>query len=103
MKLAKVIGTVVSTQKVESIANVKLLMVQPLDHELEPDGVPIVAADSVQAGYGDLVYLTLGKEGALALDNPQSPVEAAITGIVDQVNDEKKAIPNKEKIFREEA
>lgn len=102
MKLAKVIGTVVATQKVESIRDMKILMIQPLDAKLQNSGGPIAAIDTVQAGYGDLVYWTLSREASLALPQPFSPVDAAITGIVDDVNVEDSGIVNKEKIFQSE-
>jgi ethanolamine utilization protein EutN len=99
MKLAKVIGTVVATQKDESIKDLKILMIQPLDEKLNNSGEPIAAIDTVQAGYGDLVYITLARESSLALPQPFAPVDAAITGIVDQVNIEDTGIKDKEKIF----
>lgn len=99
MRLAKVIGTVVATQKIESIRGHNILMIQPLDGELKPDGGPLAVIDTVEAGPGELVYYTLAKEAALALPDPFAPVDAAITGIVDQVHVEKTGIKNKEKIF----
>lgn len=101
MKLAKVIGTVVATRKIESIQNLKILMIQPLNEKKENNGVPIAAIDTVKAGPGDLVYYTLAKEAALALPEPFSPVDAAITGIVDQINIEETKI-NKKSIFENE-
>lgn len=102
MKLAKVIGTVVATRKVDSIKNMKILMIQPLDAKMQTSGSPIAAIDTVQAGTGELVYYTLSREASLALPQPFSPVDAAITGIVDDVNIEDTGIVNKEKIFQEE-
>jgi microcompartment protein CcmK/EutM len=99
MKLAKVIGTVVATKKDESIRDLKILMVQPLDEKLNNSGEPAAAIDTVQAGYGDLVYITLARESSLALPEPFAPVDASITGIVDQVNIEDIGIKNKDKIF----
>ena len=62
MKLGKVIGTVVSTQKVESFEGVKLLLVQPLDENYAEKGEPLAACDTVQAGVGDIVlYEGAGK------------------------------------------
>lgn len=101
MKLAKVIGTVVATRKIESIQSLKILMIQPLNEKKENNGVPIAAIDTVNAGPDDLVYYTLAKEAALALPEPFSPVDAAITGIVDQINIEEKKI-NKKSIFENE-
>lgn len=102
MKLAKVTGTVVSTRKVAAIKDLKILMIQPLDEKQVAVGGSIAAVDTVQAGPGDLVYYTLAKESALALPDPFAPVDAAITGIVDQVNVDDKGIINKNKIFEKE-
>ena len=99
MRLAKVIGTVVATRKVDSIKNLKILMIQPLDEKLQNSGEAVAAIDTVQAGYGDLVYYTLARESTLALPEPFAPVDAAITGIVDQVNVEDKGITNEKDIF----
>ncbi len=85
MKLAKVIGTVVATQKYEGLEGQRLLMIQPLDHRQRPTGRPVVAVDAVQAGPGDLVHTASSREAALALDPWFVPVDAAIVGIVDQV------------------
>ncbi len=103
MKLAKVIGTVVATQKVESIRDLKILMIQPLDEKLENAGAPVAAIDTVQAGYGDLVYYIIAREASLALPDPFSPVDASITGIVDQVNVEDVGIKDKKEIFKKDA
>ena len=99
MKLARVIGTVVSTQKVAGLKNTRIMMVQPLDDILMPDGRPIAAIDAVQSGTGDLVYLTLSREASLACPDSFVPVDAAITGIVDKVNKDEAGIKNKESIF----
>jgi ethanolamine utilization protein EutN len=99
MKLARVIGTVVATRKVDSIRDLKILMIQPLDEKLKPTGLPLAAIDTVQAGPGEIVYYTLAREAALALPDPMSPVDASITGIVDQVNVEDAGIFDKDVIF----
>lgn len=99
MKLAKVIGTVVATIKDPSIAGLKIMMIQPMTDKMKPSGEPIAAIDTVQAGPDELVYYTLSRESSLALPNPFAPVDAAITGIVDQVNSEETGIKDKEEIF----
>jgi len=55
VKIGRVTGTVVSTMKLESLEGIKLLLVQPLDDNMQNTGNPIVACDTVQAGSGDLV------------------------------------------------
>jgi len=85
MYLGRVVGTVVADRKVSGVAGAKLLMVQPLDDQLRPNGPPHAAVDTVQAGPGDLVHLVGSREAALALEPSFVPVDAAIVGIVDQL------------------
>jgi len=86
MKLGKVIGNVVCTQKIDSLEGLKLLLVQPLNEKLEEIGEPAVACDTVQAGIGDIIFYEGGREAALALKNWFNPSDMTIMGIVDQVN-----------------
>lgn len=83
MQLARVLGSVVATIKHESLTGVRLLVIQPQDENGVPDGDPIVAADPLQAGTGDLVEWTTGREAALALPDTYSPVDTAVVSIVD--------------------
>jgi len=83
MQLARVLGTVVATVKHESLTGVRLLLIQPVDHDDVPDGDAIVAADPLQAGPGELVEWTTGREAALALPVTYSPVDAAVVAICD--------------------
>jgi ethanolamine utilization protein EutN len=84
--LGRVMGTVVAERKYEGLEGVKLLVVQPLNHRLEPTAPPLVAADTVRAGPGELVYLTQAREAAQALEPSFVPVDAAIIGIVDRLD-----------------
>ncbi len=86
MKIGRVTGTVVSTEKLESLEGIKLLLVQPLDENMDSSGIPLVACDTVQAGTGDLVIYEGGREAAVALDNWYNPADAAVIGIIDQVD-----------------
>lgn len=85
MQLAKVIGTVVASCKDEQLMGVKLLVIQPVDSSGKADGSPIVAADSVGAGYGEMVFFAKSKEGAMPLPNPNACTDAGITGIIDHI------------------
>lgn len=102
MQLARVIGTVVATQKDPGLNGYKILMIQPLTDELKPSGVPIAVIDAVQAGPGELVHWTAAREAALVMDDSFAPVDAAITGIVDSVNRETNKIKDKKDIFEDE-
>ena len=95
MQLAKVLGSVVATHKHESLVGVRLLLIQPQDEHGEPDGDAIVAADPLQAGAGELVEWTTGREAALALPVTFSPVDASVVRIVDHVwSDQKYLTPD---------
>ncbi len=83
MQLAEVLGTVVATVKHDSLVGLRLLLIQPHDHDGRPDGPPIVAADPLQAGVGDTVEWITGREAALALPVQFSPVDASVVAIVD--------------------
>ncbi len=86
MQLARVIGTVVATVKSPGLEGVKLLVIQPLDRALRPNGGQLVAADAVHmAGPGELVYFVAAREAAQAMPDPFAPVDHAIVGIVDAV------------------
>lgn len=86
MYLGEVRGTVVATVKYEGLEGTKLLLVQPVDSSRRPVGSLEVAVDTVQAGVGDFVYLVGSREAALALEPSFVPVDAAIVGIVDDVD-----------------
>lgn len=85
MYLGRVIGTVVASRKITGLEGQKLLLVQPLDDQMEPNGRIQAAVDTVKAGPEDLVYLVGSREAALALEPWFVPVDAAIVGVVDQV------------------
>lgn len=87
MQLARVVGTLVATQKYTGLEGVKLLVIQPLDKQQQPAGEPVVAADgTAQAGPGELVFFIASREAALALPVQFVPVDHAIVGIVDDVS-----------------
>lgn len=85
MKLGRVIGTLVATEKPAAMKGLKFLIVRPLTADLRDDGEPFVATDaSAQAGPGDLVTWEASREAALLHDPWFIPVDHAIVGIVDQ-------------------
>ena len=86
MQIARVVGTVVATQKNRKLEGAKLLLVQPLTLENEPRGTTLMAIDSVGAGVGEKVLVVIeGKAAGQALGRKAAPVDAAIVGIVDAV------------------
>lgn len=86
MHLARVQGTVVATEIVPGLEGTRLLILQPLNRQLEPKGGAVVAADAVcMAGPDELVYYVASREAALTLPETFVPVDHAIVGIADAV------------------
>jgi ethanolamine utilization protein EutN len=88
MFLAKVIGSVVATQKDPKFQGMKLLLIQPhvnREGKLAPSGSSVVAVDTVGAGLGECVLFTQGSSARLTLTTKDAPVDAVIIGIVDSV------------------
>jgi ethanolamine utilization protein EutN len=87
VQIARVVGTVVSTQKNRKLEGAKLLLVQPLTLQDQPRGVALLAIDSVGAGVGEKVLVVIeGKAAGDALGRKAAAVDAAIIGIVDSVD-----------------
>ncbi len=88
MFIAKVIGNVVSTQKIAKFRGMKLLLIQPYisrDAKLQISGSSVVAVDSVGAGEGECVLFTQGSSARLTPTTKDAPVDAVIVGIVDTI------------------
>ena len=87
MQIAKVIGTVVSTQKHRKFEGAKLLLVQPVSLDDQPRGPVLLAVDSVGAGVHEKVLVVIeGRAAGEALGQKAAPVDAAIVGIIDSVD-----------------
>jgi len=91
MFLARVTGSVVSTQKVASMVGQKLLTVDPLRVDekdptsLKPTGRTFVVVDTVGAGEGEIVLIVQGSSARYTPETKPLPIDAAIIGIVDHV------------------
>ena len=86
MQIAKVIGTVVSTQKNRKFEGAKLMLVQPLNMDDSPRGNALLAVDGVGAGVDEKVLVVLeGRAAGEALGKKGAPVDAAIVGIIDTI------------------
>ena len=87
MIIGRVVGSVVSTLKIHALVGEKLLIVQPLDLEGEPEGVDVICIYDVDAGVGDQVLVIY--EGRAAHDIRQKvyfPVRAVVIGVVDDMH-----------------
>lgn len=85
MLLAKIVGTVVATRKDPRLVSSKLLIVRPIDPAGKPEGNYLVAIDTVDAGVGETVLVVSGSSARMAAGLKDSPVDAAIVGIVDEI------------------
>ena len=87
MQIARVVGTVVSTQKHKKFEGAKLMLVQPLNVDDTPRGAALLAVDGVGAGVREKVLIVLeGRAAGEALGRKAAPVDAAIIGIIDSVS-----------------
>ena len=87
MQIARVIGTVVATQKHRKFEGAKLLLVQPVGPDDKPRGTALLAIDGVGAGVHERVLIVLeGRAAGEALGRKAAPVDAAIVGIIDHVD-----------------
>ena len=102
MFVAKVTGSLVSTQKVESMVGYKLLVVEPyrLDaktrKKLTTTGRTFVSVDTLGAGVGDYVMITQGSSARLTPETKGLPVDCVIIGIVDNVRVDNRCVYSKE-------
>jgi microcompartment protein CcmK/EutM len=100
--IAKVTGSVVSTQKTASMVGFKLLMVEPYRLEakqrqkLETTGRTFVAVDTLGAGEGEFVLITQGSSARMTPETEKLPVDTVVIGIVDKVNIEDHCVYSRE-------
>ena len=86
MWLGKVVGTVVAPTKNETLIGSKLLVVQPLNLDGMNTISLQVAVDTVGAGNGDTVLVSCGSSARHIMGNDKSAVDAAIVGIVENID-----------------
>jgi ethanolamine utilization protein EutN len=85
MRIARVIGSAVSTVKEPSLVGHKLLLVRETDERNEVTGPVFVAADLVGAGTGELVLVSEGSAARQSGKTTNQPVDAVIMGILDSL------------------
>ena len=86
MFLGRVIGKIWATRKDASLKGFRLLVVEPIDHDHKNAGDAFVAVDVVNASDGETIYWVGSREAPNALPDKYGPVDAAVVGIVDQVD-----------------
>lgn len=85
MLVARIVGTVVATRKDPRLVSAKLLVVRPVDTQGKAESSYLVAVDTVDAGTGETVLVVSGSSARMASGLKDSPVDAAIIGIIDTI------------------
>ena len=85
MILGRVVGTVVATRKDDRLTGAKLLLVRAIDPHGKDETTHMVAVDTVDAGLKDRVLVVTGSSARMASGLKDTPVDAAIVGVVDEV------------------
>ena len=83
MVLAKVVGTLVSTQKEASMEGLKFLVLQQVDLDGSEKGGFVVAADAAGAGIGEMVLYASGSSARQTIATDKRPCDAVVMAIVD--------------------
>ncbi len=89
MQIAKVRGTVVSTQKEPSLTGVKFLLLQLMDEDGNPLPEYEVAADNVGAGVDEWVLVSRGSAARQSPRGESRPLDALVVGIIDTISVER--------------
>ncbi|TWT30001.1 EutN/CcmL family microcompartment protein [Blastopirellula retiformator] len=108
MFIAKVTGSVIATQKVDSMVGNKLLVVEP--YRLEPSerkklvttGRTFIAVDMLGSGVGDFVLITQGSSARLTPETKSLPIDCVVVGIVDQAHIDAACVYSREEMPAEE-
>ncbi|MBQ4093785.1 MAG: EutN/CcmL family microcompartment protein [Oscillospiraceae bacterium] len=93
MNIARVKGTVVSTNKAEKIMGMKLLVVKPIDLDtMQEKGSALVAVDTVGAGIGEVVMTVAGSSSRQTAVTDGKPVDCSIIAIIDHIDIDRKRV-----------
>lgn len=86
MELGIVVGRVTATRKDDKLVGTKLLITQSIGLDGIPlDSQPIITVDTVGAGIGEKVIVVRGSMASRSVKQKDSPVDAAIVGIIDSL------------------
>jgi ethanolamine utilization protein EutN len=85
MQLGKVIGHATATVKHPSLTGFRLLIVQTLNSQKQPEGEAILAVDALGGGAGQNVLLDCDGKGVRELvGDDKSPARWYVVGVVDE-------------------
>jgi len=98
MYAARIIGTVVCTQKDPRMNSLKMYVVQPVNLvTMKDEGKSAVAIDAVGAGDSEIVLVVSGSSARLTEQTLNKPVDATIMAIIDFIDIEGKNVFSKNK------
>jgi microcompartment protein CcmK/EutM len=85
MRIARVIGTAISTIKDYKVKGSKLLILRQTNQTGEFVGKPYVAVDLVEAGVGELVLTGHGSSARQTYLTKDCPVDAVVIAVIDHL------------------
>ena len=85
MLIGKVVGSVVATRKNDKLIGNKFMVIEPIK-SMSGDNKQLVAIDNVGAGIGEIVLVATGSGARIGCGAENAPIDAAIVGIIDDVN-----------------
>ena len=84
MLKGKVVGTIVSTNKLDSLIGYKFLEIRIIENDELTDKYIVAVDRAVSAGIGETVLVTTGSSARVAVGDEHSPVDAVVVGVVDK-------------------
>ncbi|MBD3299417.1 MAG: ethanolamine utilization protein EutN [candidate division Zixibacteria bacterium] len=88
MFIGTVIGQLWSTKKIANLESLRFLLIRPENLDKEPNTSVVVVADVLGAGVGEKVMIAYGRAARLAVGNEDTSIEAAVVGIIDNIDAE---------------
>ena len=82
MVTARLIDNIWATRKAEALNGCKLMLAEMIGGTRA--GERLVVVDMIGAGIGDRVLVTTGPSARRMMENDESPVDAVVTGIIDE-------------------
>jgi microcompartment protein CcmK/EutM len=87
MYLARVVGDVIATHRLEQLGGRKLLLIRRLTLDNEEEGVEVIALDVIGVGVGERVLVVQEGNAARSLfRNDKIPAQAVVVGVIDRVD-----------------
>ena len=84
MIIGKVTGSIVSTRKQYNLIGNKFMIIEPINI-MNGEQKQLVAIDNIGAGIGEYVLVAQGSAARIGCGMQDSPIDAAIVGIIDNM------------------